>query len=202
MTRASPAPSNRRAACPTSIRSALSNAHVTDSGTVTELFREHFARRPGREEMEALQREFVRQLTAAAEVTSIPQTAGAAEVLSQLADSQSWRAAVATGSWARAVEFRLSPAGWLRIERGIAGRTECSEGWQGLPHRTANRSAVSSEQTTTCPEVASAFWQAPDASHRQTACRRSCRPSCQTLSDTSVRGMTRVRVHVRTDRTL
>jgi phosphoglycolate phosphatase-like HAD superfamily hydrolase len=85
--------------------------HVTDTGIASELFQKHFGRNPARAEIEALQQEFVNQLASVLSDTSIPQTAGVSAVLLQLEQEQRWRAAIATGSWARAIDFKLQAAG-------------------------------------------------------------------------------------------
>lgn len=85
--------------------------HVTDAGIATELFQKHFGREPEPAEMESLQQEFVSQLEIALSSTSIPQTPSVAAVLQRLQHHERWRAAIATGSWARPIALKLQAAG-------------------------------------------------------------------------------------------
>ena len=85
--------------------------HVTDSGIAAELFQKHFDRVPEPAEMESLQQEFANLLTKALSDTGIPQTLGVAALLQRLQHHESWRAAIATGSWAYPIGLKLRAAG-------------------------------------------------------------------------------------------
>jgi phosphoglycolate phosphatase-like HAD superfamily hydrolase len=86
--------------------------HVTDSGILDSLWRQHRARAPAHEEREAFIDAYVAALESelAASPELFREVRGSASLLAALS-AAGWRVAIATGGWRRTAQLKLKAAG-------------------------------------------------------------------------------------------
>jgi len=85
--------------------------HATDSGVFHEIYEFRTGRSPLPSEISRFRQHFVALLAQASSKASFTAVAGAAQLLSRLADSAEHRVALATGAWRHSARLKMTSAG-------------------------------------------------------------------------------------------
>jgi beta-phosphoglucomutase-like phosphatase (HAD superfamily) len=108
--------------------------HTTDSGITLQIFQEFLGRIPQSDELSRLQNRFVQLLQ---ERSLFQQTPGASAILQQLAETQDWAIALATGGWYASASIKLDKAQLNVAQYPIASADD------GISHEDIVKTAIS-----------------------------------------------------------
>ena len=103
--------------------------YITDSGIFSEIFEQHFQKKPGLKDFDLMKNSFIKNLKNAIERSrsSCSEISGAVSAFNRLKNDKNYALTFATGCWQESAEIKLESAGFDFFEIPFASAADSME---------------------------------------------------------------------------